>query len=115
MEETEEARLKQRFKMIMGNHYQNKRKYNFKVLACVLTIFLLSYSFIPQPYSEPTSADYDIGEPINKDDNYYIIKTKNGYDFYEYPDRLIEHIDNIGNDLKDIKIYQSIEEVQKNE
>ena len=64
VEETEEARLKQRFKMILGNHYQNKRKYNFIVLSCVLTIFLLSYSFVLQPYSNPTPADYGFTEPI---------------------------------------------------
>lgn len=112
VEETEEARLKQRFKMILGNHYQNKRKYNFIVLACVLTIFLLSYSFVLQPYSNPTPADYGNTESPTSDSNYYFIKTKKGYDFYEYPERFIVHMDEIPDTLKGMRIYKNINEVK---
>lgn len=112
VEETEEAKLKQRFIMILGNHYKNKRKYNLIVLACILTIFLLSYSFVLQPHSEPTPADFGYTEPIDKK-RYYIIETENGYDFYEYPNRLIDHMENIGEELKHLQVYKSKEEAKK--
>lgn len=113
VEETEEAKLKQRFIMILGNHYKNKRKYNLIVLACVLTIFLLSYSFVLQPYSESTSADFGNTESPTSDSNYYFIKTKKGYDFYEYPERFIVHMNEIPATLKGMKIYKNIEEKKR--
>ena len=116
VEETEKEKLKQRFKMILENHYQNKRKYNLLILVCVLTIFLLSYSFVLQPHSEPTPADFGFSEeeyePLDKD-CYYIIETENGYDFYEYPNRLIDHMESIGDELKHLQIYKNKKEVKK--
>lgn len=45
--------------------------------------------------------------------NYYIIKTEDGYDFYEYPNKLIEHMEFIGSDLKEVKVYKSVEGAKK--
>ena len=81
-------------------------------MACILTIFLLSYSFVLQPHSEPTPADFGYTEPIDKK-RYYIIETENGYDFYEYPNRLIDHMENIGEELKHLQVYKSKEEAKK--
>lgn len=113
VEETEEEKLKQRFEMILGNHYQNKRKYNFIIGFFILTVFLLSYSFVLQPYSEPTSADFGNTESPTSDSNYYFIETKTGYDFYEYPERFIVHMNEIPTTLKGMKIYKNFGEVKR--
>ncbi len=113
VEETGEEKLKQRFKMILGNYYQNKRKYNFIALVCVLSVFLLSYSFVLQPHSEPSSTDFGNTEVPTSDCNDYFIETKKGYDFYEYPERFITHMDEIPSTLNGMKIYKNRKEIKK--
>lgn len=112
VEETAEEKLKQRFKMMLGNHYQNKRKYNFIALVCVLSVFLLSYSFVLQPHSEPSAADYGNFEIPTPDCNYYFIETKKGYDLYEYPERFLAHMNKIPSTLNSMKIYNKKKEIK---
>lgn len=116
VEEPNNEKLQQRFKMILGKHYQGKKKFNFVAIVCTVFIFLLSYSFVLQPYSEPAVSDYgyeeeeDIFFPAS---DYYIIETEDGYDLYKYPQKLIGHMEDIGFEFKKLKVYQSLEEVKK--
>lgn len=47
-----------------AKHYQGKKKFNCIAIACTVIIFLLSYSFVLQPYSESTESDYGVGELV---------------------------------------------------
>lgn len=104
VEEKNEEKLQQRFKMMLENNYQNKKKYNVIVIPFVLSVFLLSYSFVLQPYSEPTLAAY--GETDTSLSDYYFIETEEGYDLYDATNQFVIHMDDIGESLKYIKIYK---------
>lgn len=113
VEEMDNEKLQQRFHMILGNHYQNKKKIRFIILPFILAVFLLSYIVVIQPYSEPKLSDYDGREFPDADCGYYFIKTKNGYDLYEYPKRFIIHMEEIQDTLQALRIYDSVEEANK--
>lgn len=106
-----EEKLQQRFRMMLENNYQNKKKYNVIVIPFVLSIFLLSYAFVLQPYSEPTLTDY--GEMDTSNSNFYFIETEDGYDLYNSANQFIIHMDNIDEGLKGAKIYENTKEVEK--
>ncbi|RKI42612.1 M56 family metallopeptidase [bacterium D16-51] len=116
VDEPNNEKLQQRFKMILGKHYQEKKKFNFAAIVCIVFIFLLSYSFVLQPYSEPTASDYgyeDEEDIFFSASDYYIIETEDGYDLYKYPQNLVGHMEDIGSEFKSLKVYQSLEEVKK--
>lgn len=112
VEKKNEEKLQQRFKMMLENNYPNKRKFNLIIMPFVLSIFLLSYAFVFQPYSEPTLADWGAMD-TTPNSNYYFIKTKQGYDLYDYTNKFITSMDNIDESLKGLKIYKNIKELER--
>lgn len=114
VEEMDTEKLQQRFHMILGNYYQNKRKAHFVILPFILSIFLLSYAVVIQPYSEPEASDYEEGMEIPDEDcGLYFVKTKDGYDLYLYPEKFIDHMDEIQDTLQKLRVYSSTEEANK--
>lgn len=94
--------IKQRLYMILRNGYYSYNK-TINFLICLVTIFLFitSYAFVFQPYSEPNESDYGIKNP----DNGWII-SNSGYavrngKYYELYDMENNHVGKIG--LEDIK------------
>lgn len=117
-EENSGKNLIQRFKIITENKYQNKKKLDIIIIPLVITLFLLSYSYVPQPFSEPARENMESGEADKctdgKDiDEFFIVKTDNGYDLYSSG----KFYDGItpGNlpYLNGIKIYENKEEAAK--
>lgn len=104
--------LQQRFRMILGGYYKKKEKKLPMIIAFALCIFLSSYIFIPQPYCEPTLEDYGPME-IPPENQFFYIKTDDGYDLYEYPERFLDHIQENGDCLPYLKIYKNIEDVKR--
>ncbi len=113
VEDINNEKLQQRFRMILGNHYQGRKRISFIILPLILSIFLLSYGFVIQPYSEPKPSDYGEFDFPSANCNYFFIKTETGFDLYEYPERFIAHMDEIELTLKELRIYSNIEEVNK--
>lgn len=120
LEEDNSEKLIQRFKMITENKYQNKKKLDLITVPLIITIFLLSYSFVIFPFSEPTYKDM-MDDSIVVTNQYepeyvevYLVKTNNGYDLYN---SFGKYIDSISPEdlsyLEDIKIYESKEAAEK--
>lgn len=111
-EHSDNMDLQQRFRMILEKKYQSKTKKLPVIAVLALCTFLLSYAVIPQPYSEPTDADYG---PIDKspDQNFFYIETNDGYDLYEYPNRFLDHIYSQEDCLPWLKIYKDMDDVEK--
>lgn len=119
LEENSGENLLQRFKMIAENNYKNRKKLDVIIIPLVIAIFLISYSFVPQPFSEPTPEEMDSGEidiTTNAADNEecFIIKSGNGYDLYT-PSGKFQGGIAPGNlpYLDGIKIYENKEEAKK--
>ena len=54
------------------------------MILLILAVFVLSYSFVIQPHSEPTSEFYDSGTITSYDGNTYnFVRTENGYELYD--------------------------------
>ncbi len=112
LERRDKGELQQRFRMILEDHYRINSQINIGVIFLALGIFLLSYAVIPQPYSEPSFADYgDIDTTANTD--FYYIESENGYDLYEYPNRFLAHHESIEDCMPWLQIYNSMEETEK--
>lgn len=112
VEKKNEEKLQQRFKMMLENNYPNKRKFNVIIMPFVLSIFLLSYAFVFQPYNEPTLADWGPMD-TTPNSNYYFIETKEGYALYDSTNHFITYMVNIDESLKNLKIYKNTEEIEK--
>ncbi|MDE7310695.1 MAG: M56 family metallopeptidase [Eubacterium sp.] len=112
LEHPDSIDLQQRFRMILENRYQSKSKLLPGIAAFALCTFLLSYTFVLQPYSEPTPADYGHVD-TSTDQNFFYIETDDGYDLYEYPERFLDHIDNKKNCLPWLQIYSDMEEMKQ--
>lgn len=84
VEENSNDKLAQRFHMILGNGYQNNKKFPLLMMLLIFAVFLSSYSFVVQPRSEPALEFYDSGVVNLEDGNsYYYEKTENGYEWYD--------------------------------
>lgn len=84
VEESDDDKLTQRFKMMLNNGYQNSKKFPLLMILLILAVFVLSYSFVIQPHSEPTSEFYDSGTITSYDGNTYnFVRTENGYELYD--------------------------------
>ncbi len=84
IEENDDDKLAQRFLMILGNGYQNNKKFPLLMMLLIFAVFLSSYSFVVQPRSEPALEFYDSGVVNLEDGNsYYYEKTENGYEWYD--------------------------------
>ncbi len=119
LEENTRENLIQRFKIITKNNYQTRKKLDIIIIPLIIALFFLSYSYVPQPFSEPSSEDMESGEvdtsADGKDiDELFIIKTDNGYDLYGYPGKFIGGL-TPGNlpYLDGIKIYENKEKAIK--
>lgn len=104
-------KLQQRFKMILESGYQSKRKFNPTLISFVLSIFLLSYAFVFQPFSEPALTD--LGEMDKTNANFYFIEVSEGYDLYDGENQFITHMIDIDDSLKGLKIYKNAEEIEE--
>lgn len=72
---------KQRFIMILENIYSKNQRLKSCILGFVLSLlFILSYMFVIQPYSDLDLKNYYDDAPIV---DYYIIKGKDGYALYD--------------------------------
>lgn len=100
--------------MILQGRYQKKTKFQWRIALLAVTVFLLTYAVIPQPYSMPAAGDIGYAEYDSCTD-YYLIETDNGYDLYEYPDCYIYHLNEMQDGLRWIEIYKNKNEVYKNE
>ncbi len=49
----------------------------------------------------------------DEDCGLYFVKTKDGYDLYLYPEKFIDHMDEIQDTLQKLRIYSSTEEANK--
>lgn len=90
VEETNSEKLKQRFLMIIENNYQRKKSYDIIIIPLICMIFILSYTFVLEPYSEPASEDYGNMDDVSTYP--YLIKTDSGYEFYDADDNFIADI-----------------------
>jgi len=123
MEENSDRQIVQRFTLIREKSYQKKKRLDYIGIPVVFALFLLSYSIILQPYSEPTLEDYYIdglpnldeaGKPAPEDGRYpFIVVSGDGYDLYNYDGSFIAHLEKIGYGLESAKIYESMEDVPK--
>lgn len=103
VEEAQSNRLKQRFKMLLESNYSNINKQRSKMFIPIMfALLILSYTFVIQPYSEPSIQDYGITIDISSDD--YFVKTDSGYDLYNKQGELIANVSAIDDSLKHLKI-----------
>lgn len=101
--------LTQRFKMILENTYTQKTYKNILFYPTILIVFFLSYTIVFQPYSEPTPEHYGAeGTILTIDENSYFIKEKDSYTLHSSEGILVEHIETIPDDLKQLKVYNNI-------
>lgn len=120
LEENSPEKLMQRFRMIAENRYQNKKKLDLITIPLVIAIFVLSYSFVLFPFSEPTYKAMQDG-PVADMNGYeteegdcYLIKSDNEYELYSPSGKYIDII--IPDDLHYLgymDIYRSKEEAEK--
>lgn len=114
VEETDSDKLKQRFKMILINDYQSNNKTSFLMIPLILVVFLLSYSFVVQPYIESIPDDYGNTLEILDSNSYYFIESNNGYDLYDYSNKFVTTIENPQDEcFKELKIYENMEDAKK--
>lgn len=73
VEEGNGEKLIQRYDMILNDFYRKKKKCNFLIILLLIMMFLLSYSFLLQPYSFPTIED------IGPCDDFFI-ETEEGHE-----------------------------------
>ena len=111
LKEKNGEKLQQRFNMILENSYQAKRKFHPAITSFMLSVFLLSYAFVFQPFSEPTLTD--LGEMDNSNSDYYFIESKGGYDLYNCENQFITHMVDIDDGLKGLKIKKNREEMEE--
>ncbi len=106
-------KLLQRFEMIKGNHYQSKKKLQFMAIPFIAAVFIFSYAFVVQPYSEPTPED--IGEVDALDaDSYFFVETEKGYDLYDFSYNFVFHMEDYPDEyFREVKIYKNMEDVKK--
>jgi len=103
VEEAQSNRLKQRFKMLLESNYSNINKQRSKMFIPIMfALLILSYTFVIQPYSEPSIQDYGITIDISSND--YFVKTDSGYDLYNEQGELIANVSVIDDSLKHLKI-----------
>lgn len=112
LEHADSIALKQRFQMILEDHYHSKNNSLSGIAVLAFCIFMLSYSFIPQPYSEPRTTDYGYID-TSTNQNFYYIKAENGFDLYEYPNRFLDHIDAKKDCLPWLQIYKNMEDMKR--
>lgn len=110
VEENNEEKLKQRFKMILDGSYQSTKKCNLLIIPILIIMFLLSYSAVLQPYSLPDKADIGPNDQINSE--CYLVETENGYNLYDSTDQFIAPIKYLDENLNGLKIYKNLEDVK---
>lgn len=108
VEESDGEKIKQRFRMILEKNYNNKKRGNILILPIICLLFLISYGFVIQPYSEPDIGSYGDMEEINVDS--YLVKSKNGYELYDASDNFIAKIEYIDENLSNLKIIDESED-----
>lgn len=110
IEEKNDEKLKQRFKMILGDFYITKGKRNLLLLPFIVMIFLMSYLIVLQPYYLPNQEAIGLAESIGSD--CYLVETEHGYDLYDSNHNYIAEISYIDKSLEDLKIYKNLEDVE---
>ncbi len=103
VEEAKSDRLEQRFKMLLESNYSKIKKQRSKMLIPITFVLLmLSYTFVIQPYSEPSIQNYGIMTEISS--SYYFVKTDSGYNLYNEQGDIIATVSAIDDSLKHLKI-----------
>lgn len=101
IENSSENVMKQRFIMISENIYsKNFKVKNLVFILLVLFMFIMSYMFVIQPFSEPTDDNYNDNAPVVTEDSYivknediYIIYDANGNEIAKYKGSIDEKYD----------------------
>lgn len=119
LEENPGENLIQRFRIITENNYQTRKKLDIIIIPLIIALFFLSYSYIPQPFSEPAPEDMESGEvdtsADGKDiDELFIIKTDNRYGLFNLSGEFLTEINPYDLPYLDgIKIYENKKEALK--
>lgn len=103
VEENHTELIDQRFKMILEQNYtksSNVKKLILAMLTCLL--FFASYTFVFQPYSEPTAQKYDDFTEVS--DDAYLVEEDGGYILYSASGEFIANIKVIDESLIHLKI-----------
>lgn len=111
VKKTSSENLQQRFHWILTKENKDMRKPAFTTSLFVLFVFLLSYAFLPQPFSSPTNADFGNYDLV-PDYRFYCIKSDNGYDLYKYPKHFIVHMEQMEEHMQWMQIYDNMEEIE---
>ena len=116
LEKDDGKNLLQRFRMITENNYHTRKKLDIIIIPLIISLFLLSYLFIFQPFSEPTLNDIENGEidlstDTTDNEECFIIKSDNEYNLYNSSGELLGGVipGNL-HYLDGIKIYENKEE-----
>ncbi len=119
LEKDDGKNLLQRFRMITENNYHTRKKLDIIIIPLIISLFLLSYLFIFQPFSEPTLYDIENGEidlstDTTDNEECFIIKSDNEYNLYNSSGELLGGVipGNL-HYLDGIKIYENKEEANK--
>lgn len=119
LEKDDGKNLLQRFRMITENNYHTRKKLDIIIIPLIISLFLLSYLFIFQPFSEPTLNDIENGEidlstDTTDNEECFIIKSDNEYNLYNSSGELLGGVipGNL-HYLDGIKIYENKEEANK--
>lgn len=113
VEEKNNEKLNQRFKMISGGYYSNNKVRDFLMMPVITIIFILSYSVVLQPYSIPDLSTLGAKDEVASD--CYLIETENGYNLYDSDNSFIALITYIDESLSGLKIYRNEKERLINE
>lgn len=105
IEDKNNEKIQQRFKMILGGYYDIPQKHDFVTLPIIILLFFFSYYIVFQPYSLPQQDC--IGAYVEIHPDYYLVETDDGYDLYDSSDNFIAQIGYIDESLRDLKIYKN--------
>ncbi|MCM1101304.1 MAG: M56 family metallopeptidase [Clostridium sp.] len=103
------SKLKDRFLILTKNQERRSPLLNATIFLCALSVYLLSYAFIPEAYDETTIERITAGEEgavlFFSEENAYAIDNGDGtYDLYFY-DVLIGQVDSLKYYPEDIPVY----------
>lgn len=100
----------QRFEMILHEKYDQKKR-NKKALLLfpiIYLLFVVSYTIVLQPYTEPTYDYFGDMQAVNNSD--YLIKSKNDtYQLYNSNGEYVAEIKYLDENLRKLKIYSEKE------
>ena len=76
--------IKQRFEMVLStiNEVKSKKRFNFIIVFAVIVMFMLSYTFVIQPYSVPNIENVNNISTYVDSTNSYILQEEGVYNLY---------------------------------